>query len=110
MNRSRRIGLFVLLGICAFMVTGAVAAQDATPEVADECASASMGATEEAAAAADNSDVSFAIILPNPRGDRSFIDSAAAGAERAIAELGVSGTIVETAGAQEHDAAIRRAI
>ncbi|RMF77308.1 MAG: BMP family ABC transporter substrate-binding protein [Chloroflexi bacterium] len=58
----------------------------------------------------DNSDVSFAIILPNARGDRSFIDSAAAGAERAIAELGVEGTIIETAGVQEHDAAVRRAV
>jgi basic membrane protein A len=67
--------------------------------------------TEAAPAAPpDNSDISFVIILPNPRGDRSFIDSAARGAERAIAELGVTGTIVETAGAQEHDAAIRRAV
>ena len=48
--------------------------------------------------------------VPNPRGDRSFIDSAAAGAERAIKELGVSGKIIETAGEQEHDAAIRRAV
>lgn len=58
----------------------------------------------------DNSDISFEIILPNPRGDRSFIDSAAAGAERAIAELGVEGVIIETQGVQEHDAAVRRAI
>jgi basic membrane protein A and related proteins len=110
MIRRTRIGLIVLLGLVAFMLTGAVAAQDATPEVADECASDPLGATEEAAAVADNSDVSFAIILPNPRGDRSFIDSAAAGAERAINELGVSGNIIETAGVQEHDAAIRRAL
>lgn len=61
-------------------------------------------------AAPDNSAVSFEIILPNPRGDRSFIDSAAAGAERAIAEFGVSGKIIETAGTSEHDAAIRRAV
>ena len=31
-------------------------------------------------------------------------------AERAIAELGVEGIIIETAGAQEHDAAVRRAV
>lgn len=84
-------------------------AQDATPEATDTCAVAAES-TAEAMTPADNSDTSFVIILPNPRGDRSFIDSAAAGAERAIAELGVNGTIVETAGVQEHDAAIRRAI
>src|SRR5207247_3573232 len=33
-----------------------------------------------------------------------------AGAERAIKELGVKGKIIETAGEQEHDAAVRRAI
>jgi basic membrane protein A len=58
----------------------------------------------------DHSDISFQIILPNARGDRSFIDSAAKGAEDAIAMLGVDGTIIETAGVQEHDAAVRRAI
>jgi basic membrane protein A len=83
-------------------------AQDAT-EAVDQCTAPSMS-TAEATPAPDNSDKSFVIILPNPRGDRSFIDSAAAGAERAIAELGVKGTIVETAGTQEHDAAIRRAV
>lgn len=85
-------------------------AQDATQDATDQCSAATPMATTEAAAAPANSDKSFIIILPNPRGDRSFIDSAAAGAERAIAELGVSGKIVETAGAQEHDAAIRRAV
>ncbi len=105
----RRRVFFLMVVVLLF---GALAAnaQDATPEVVDAClADVSMEATE-AAPAADNSDISFAIILPNARGDRSFIDSAAAGAERAIAELGVQGTIIETAGVQEHDAAIRRAI
>ncbi|MAS33923.1 MAG: BMP family ABC transporter substrate-binding protein [Anaerolineaceae bacterium] len=85
-----------------------VMAQDDSVE--DECLAEGSMATEEAVEAADNSDVSFHIILPNARGDRSFIDSAAAGAERAIAELGVEGFIVETAGVQEHDAAVRRAV
>lgn len=85
-----------------------VIAQD---EYVDACLDPSAMATEEMAAPpAENADISFQIILPNPRGDRSFIDSAAAGAERAIAELGVEGTIIETAGLQEHDAAVRRAV
>jgi basic membrane protein A and related proteins len=105
--RSRHL-LVVLLVLIAGVMTAS--AQETTPEFVDLCTDAGMTATAEAVEAADNSDVSFTIILPNARGDRSFIDSAAAGAERAIAELGVEGTIVETAGVQEHDAAIRRAI
>jgi basic membrane protein A len=76
----------------------------------DACAAPMEEESEEVMEAPDNSDISFEIILPNPRGDRSFIDSAAAGAERAIAELGVEGVIIETQGVQEHDAAVRRAI
>lgn len=104
----RRRVLFVVLVVMLF---GALAAnaQDATPETVDQCLAPAAEATA-AAPAPDNSDITFAIILPNARGDRSFIDSAAAGAERAIAELGVTGTIIETNGAAEHDAAIRRAI
>jgi basic membrane protein A and related proteins len=105
----RTLFLMLTLLVSAFFLTTSTFAQEATPEYVDECA-ASAEATAEAVAAPDNSDVSFTIILPNPRGDRSFIDSAAAGAERAIAELGVEGTIVETAGVQEHDAAMRRAV
>lgn len=106
----RKRAVFLMLVVLLFSVLVANA-QDTAPEYVDECA-VSAEATEAAPAApaVDNSDVSFAIILPNARGDRSFIDSAAAGAERAIAELGVTGTIIETAGVQEHDAAIRRAI
>lgn len=96
-----------LLLIGVFSLT-AVSAQDA--EYVDECTTTDAVATEEVAAAPDNSDISFEMILPGKRGDRSFVDSASAGAERAIAELGVSGKIIETAGVQEHDAAIRRAI
>lgn len=95
----------VLIGLMSF---GLVAAQD---EYVDPCTNADAMATEAVAAPpAENSKFSFAIILPNPRGDRSFIDSAAAGAERAIKELGVTGKIIETAGQQEHDAAMRRAV
>jgi basic membrane protein A and related proteins len=116
MFKFRHISLLLML---LALMTGVLvaSAQDATEEATeaaeyvDECAAEEGAAAEETlAAAADNSDVSFTIILPNPRGDRSFIDSAAAGAERAIAELGVEGQIVETQGVQEHDAAIRRAV
>ncbi|HEX2908483.1 MAG TPA: BMP family ABC transporter substrate-binding protein [Phototrophicaceae bacterium] len=114
---SRRALLFVtILTLLVLGVAGVTVAQDATPEVTpagewvDPCTTPAGAATAEAVTAPASSDVSFVIILPNARGDRSFIDSAAAGAERAIAELGVDGTLVETAGAQEHDAAVRRAV
>lgn len=109
MSRKHLFLPVMLVAMLALMTAGTALAQDPTPEYVDECLV--QGDVEvEAVTPPDNSDVSFTIILPNPRGDRSFIDSAAAGAERAIAELGVTGTIVETAGVQEHDAAMRRAV
>jgi basic membrane protein A len=97
----------LLMAVIALLSVSSLIAQD--EEYVDECMAPMM---EETAVveAPDNSDISFEIILPNARGDRSFIDSAAAGAERAIAELGVDGTIIETQGTQEHDAAVRRAV
>lgn len=104
-GRKPLIIAFMLL-LSLMLGTTAALAQDA-----ETCDAPDADATEATMSEApDNSDVSFAIILPNARGDRSFIDSAAAGAERAIAELGVDGTIIETAGVQEHDQAIRRAL
>lgn len=69
---------------------------------------AACGGGEEEAA--ETGDFSFALVLPGALGDRSFSDSANRGAERAIEELGVSGTVIETAGITEHEAAMRGAI
>jgi len=54
--------------------------------------------------------ITCALITPNPLGDRSFIDSAARGIERANAELPVQCDIIETNGVSEHEAAMRGAI
>jgi len=51
-----------------------------------------------------------AIVMPNPLGDRSFIDSSARGIEQANAELPVDAVIIETQGVAEHEAALRGAI
>ncbi len=102
---KKSISLLLIIMMLLAISISAVAAQD--DDMVDAC-SAPMD--EEPMEAPDNSDMSFEIILPNPRGDRSFIDSAAAGAERAIEELGVEGVIIETQGVQEHDAAVRRAV
>ncbi len=58
----------------------------------------------------ESEDFSFALVLPGQLGDRSFSDSANRGAERAISELGVKGTVIETTGISEHEAAMRGAI
>lgn len=110
---SRRSVFVLVLVLTALFSLSFASAQEATPEAGewvDPCLADTGSTAMEATPEPGSAGVSFTIILPNPRGDRSFIDSAAAGAERAIAELGVTGTIVETAGAQEHDAAVRRAV
>lgn len=52
----------------------------------------------------------FALITPNPLGDRSFIDASARGVERANSELGLSGQIIETNSIAEQETAIRSAL
>jgi len=108
----KRIGVLSLLSLMlvAVLALGAAPALAQDSTYVDPCLTAPTEATAEMTPAPDNSKISFEIILPNARGDRSFVDSAAAGAERAIAQLGVTGKIIETAGTQEHDAAIRRAV
>ena len=96
--------LFALL----FTACGGDAAEDSAEDTASEASSDEAMAEEEAAP--DNADFSFALVLPGALGDRSFSDSASRGAERAIEELGVSGTVIETAGITEHEAAMRGAI
>ena len=103
---KKSLSLLLAIIMLVMVSVGIVNAQDGE-EMMDTC-EAPM--EEEAMEMPDNSDISFEIILPNQRGDRSFIDSAASGAERAIEELGVEGVIIETRGVQEHDAAVRRAV
>ena len=104
----------IILSVCmltALLLGTTLAFTQDEEEYMDPCMVEDMeDMEEEEMEVPDNSDVSFQIILPNARGDRSFIDSAAKGAEEAIEFLGVDGTIIETAGVQEHDAAIRRAV
>lgn len=61
-------------------------------------------------AAAPTEEFAFALILPNPRGDRSFIDASVRGAERAQSELQVKGNIIEARGVSEQEQAIRGAL
>jgi basic membrane protein A len=61
-------------------------------------------------AASDEASFSAAIVMPNPLGDRSFIDSSARGVAQANEELDVKVDIIETQGVAEHEAALRNAI
>ncbi len=54
--------------------------------------------------------ITVAVVMPSPLGDRSFVDSAAAGVRRANAELPVRADIIETLGVHEHETAMRSAI
>jgi basic membrane protein A len=54
--------------------------------------------------------ITVAVVMPSPLGDRSFVDSAAAGVRRANAELPVQADIIETQGVHEHETAMRSAI
>jgi basic membrane protein A len=114
----RRITLLlVILTAFALIMTacgGGAAPTEAPAEEApaeeepmEEATPAEEEVAEEAPA---DSDFSFALVMPNPLGDRSFIDSSNRGAERAIEELGVQGTVIETNGISEHEAALRGAI
>jgi basic membrane protein A len=63
-------------------------------------------ATEEP----EEAQFSAALLTPNPLGDRSFIDAAARGIDRANEELPVQADVIETQGVAEHEAALRSAI
>jgi basic membrane protein A len=96
----------VSLLVAAALVLGACGT--ATPEQAEPAQpTAAQPAEEEPAAAPE---FKFSLITPNPLGDRSFIDAAARGVERANEELGLSGQIIETTSIAEQEAAIRAAI
>ncbi len=93
--------LFSTLAAIALLVTACAPAATAT--TAPTTAPATAGATVAPK-------FKFALVTPNPRGDRSFIDASIRGADQAIAELGVEGTIVESASVAEQEAAMRSAI
>jgi basic membrane protein A len=63
-----------------------------------------------ATAAPGAADFKFALVTPNPRGDRSFIDASIRGVERANTELSLSGQIIETTSVAEQATAIRAAL
>ncbi|MGD2048625.1 MAG: BMP family ABC transporter substrate-binding protein [Chloroflexota bacterium] len=99
--------LLVILTAFALILTACGGGEE---PVQEEPASAEEPVEEPAEEAPAESDFSFALVMPNPLGDRSFIDSSNRGAERAMEELGVQGSVIETNGISEHEAALRGAI
>lgn len=92
--------ILVLLMAMALMVSAC--STPATAEVVEV-------KTEEPAPPAEPA-FSAAIVMPNPLGDRSFIDSSARGIAQANSDLDVNAVIIETQGVAEHEAALRGAI
>jgi basic membrane protein A len=52
----------------------------------------------------------FALVTPQPRGDRSFVDASIRGAEQAMSELSVEGTIIEASGVPDEEPSMRAAL
>src|SRR5262245_29208890 len=75
--------------------TAAPSGATAAPSEPTAAPSEPTAAPAQATAAPAAGNFSFAIVFPGPRGDRSFIDASARGAERAISELGVKGNLIE---------------
>ena len=86
--------VMILVGIVVFGVNGSVLSQEGQT---DSCTIDGVSSEEtENTTMINAEDFSFRVILPEPRGDGAFIDSAAMGAERALDELSPNGLIVET--------------
>ncbi|MGI8657836.1 MAG: BMP family ABC transporter substrate-binding protein [Candidatus Limnocylindria bacterium] len=102
-SRRRLTGV---LASAAILLSACGSSGNSTPAESEGPGSSAPASASQA----PTNDFSFALVTPNPRGDRSFIDASAAGAERAISELGVEGSIIEARGVPEQEAAIRGAI
>lgn len=63
-----------------------------------------------APAAAGTAKFKFALVTPNPRGDHSFIDASVRGADKAMKDLPVQGTIIESQGIADQESALRSAL
>lgn len=78
--------------------------------VTTSCGGAVQEKQQNDSAAASEKSFKFALVTPNPRGDRSFIDASIRGAEKAMQELPVIGSIIESQGVADQEAALRSAI
>lgn len=111
-DRNRLVWLSVLLA--GALLLGACGGPATTAAPAATSAPAGEQPTEQPAAEEPTEEpmmeFHFALITPNPRGDRSFIDASVRGVERANAELGLDGQIIETNSIAEQETAIRAAL
>jgi basic membrane protein A len=93
----------LILAACGGPATTAAPAEPPQPEEP-------TAAPPEEPTAEPMAEFHFALITPNPLGDRSFIDASARGVERANTELGLSGQIIEANNIAEQETAIRAAL
>lgn len=90
--------------------TSAPAQATSAPAQATSAPAQATSAPAQPTTASSAADFSFAIIFPGARGDRSFIDASARGAEKAIADLKVKGTLIEARTSAEAEPAWRQAL
>lgn len=74
------------------------------------CGEGTTAEPTEAVEASPTPEFKYVLVTPNPLGDRSFIDAAAAGVEQANEELGLNGQIIETNSIAEQETALRAAL
>ena len=60
-------------------------------------------------AVSEEAELRVSLITPSPLGDQGFIDIQASGFEQALEELPIEGQIIQTKGAEEHEATLRGA-
>ena len=107
---------FLLLAVLLFAAVLTMTACGGAPPATSAPPTAASGGSGTQATAAPSggggnaANFSFALVTPNPRGDRSFIDASARGVDRAMKELGVKGTIIEARTTNEQEPAVRQAL
>src|SRR5262245_9927727 len=102
--------LLIIVAAILLAGCGGAASPTSAPPTAAPAAATSAPAAATSAPSGGAEDFSFALITPNPRGDRSFIDASARGAEKAIADLKVKGDIIEARTGAEQEPAMRQAM
>ncbi|MHC1784197.1 MAG: BMP family ABC transporter substrate-binding protein [Anaerolineaceae bacterium] len=101
--------LYQLLGlICVLSVLLSACGSAPAPEM--PAAPADAAVPEVTDAPKQTPKFKFSLVTPNPRGDHSFIDASVVGAEKAMTELSVEGSIIESQGVADQESALRSAI
>lgn len=109
-DRNRLVWLSALLAGALLLGACGGAATTAAPAEPTVMVESTIPVPPEEPTEEPMAEFHFALITPNPRGDRSFIDASIRGLDRANAELGLDGLVIEAASIAEQETAIRAAL